>query len=63
MKAIYLGADFVLVGRPFVQGVAGLGPLGGDHIAHILIDDLKNNMVQLGAQSLEDIRKADVAWR
>jgi L-lactate dehydrogenase (cytochrome) len=63
MKAIYLGADFVLVGRPFVQGVAGLGPLGGDHIAHILIDDLKNNMVQLGAQSIEDIRKADVAWR
>jgi len=63
MKALYLGADFVLAGRPFVQGVAGLGPYGGDHIANILIDDLKNNMVQLGAKTLNDISNADVAKR
>ena len=60
MKALYLGADFVLAGRPFVQGVAALGKLGGDHVAHILIDDLQNNMVQLGAQNLEELRKVSV---
>lgn len=62
MKALYLGADFVLAGRPFVQGVAGLGPIGGDHIAHILSDDLKNNMVQLGAKNLKDLRHAEAIW-
>ncbi len=63
MKALYLGADFVLAGRPFVQGVAGLGPLGGDHIANILTDDLKNNMVQLGAKNLKEIREAEAVWK
>ena len=60
MKALYLGADFVLAGRPFVCGVAALGNYGGDHVANILIDDLKNNMVQLGVKNLEAIRGASV---
>ncbi|MET1259341.1 alpha-hydroxy acid oxidase [Flagellimonas sp. DF-77] len=55
MRALHLGADFVFAGRPFVYGVAALGPLGGDYVAELLIDDLKNNMVQLGARSLKDI--------
>jgi L-lactate dehydrogenase (cytochrome) len=57
MKALHLGADFVLVGRPFVYGVAGLGLYGGEHIANILIDDLKNNMVQLGVTNLDVLRE------
>jgi len=60
MRALYLGADFVLVGRPFVWGVAALGQFGGDHAAHILIDDLKNNMVQLGVTDLAELRKAEI---
>ncbi|WP_425237007.1 alpha-hydroxy acid oxidase [Ulvibacterium sp.] len=60
MRALYLGADFVLAGRPFIWGVAALGKFGGDHIAHILIDDLKNNMVQLGVESVAELRKAEV---
>ena len=57
MRALHLGADFVLAGRPFIYGVAALGKLGGDHIANILIDDLKNNMVQLGVHSLKKLKK------
>lgn len=60
MKALYLGADFVLAGRPFVMGVSALDKLGGDYIAHIFIDDLKNNMVQVGAKNLQELRQADV---
>ena len=60
MKALYLGADFVLAGRPFVHGIAALGKYGGDHVTNILIDDLKNNMVQLGVRNLEELRNADV---
>lgn len=59
MKALHLGADFVLAGRPFVYGVAGLGKYGGDHVANILIDDLKNNMVQLGVKDLQELRQVN----
>jgi len=60
MKALYLGADFVFAGRPFVYGVSAIGNLGGDHIAHILIDDLKNNMVQLGVKDLKALKQAEI---
>ncbi len=59
MRALYLGADFVLAGRPFIYGVAALGKLGGDHVANILIDDLKNNMVQLGVRNMRELRLSD----
>ena len=62
LKAIYLGADFVLTGRPFVMGVAGLGKLGSQHVANIFTDDLKNNMVQLGVKNLKEIRSAEAFW-
>lgn len=54
LRAIALGADFVLLGRAFMYGVAALGKLGGDHVADILIDDLKNNMVQIGIDRLDE---------
>ncbi len=59
MRALYLGADFVLAGRSFVYGVAALGKYGGDHVADILIDDLRNNMVQLGARNIKELRIAE----
>ena len=60
MRALYLGADFVLAGRPFVYGVAALGKYGGDHTANIFMDDLKNNMVQLGVANFEELSNADL---
>ena len=62
MRALHLGADFVLAGRPFIYGVAALGKFGGDHVANILIDDLKNNMVQLGVGNLAELRKAEMLY-
>ena len=59
MRALYLGADFIMAGRPFIYGVAAIGEYGGDHVAHILIDDLKNNMVQLGVTSVTELRAHD----
>lgn len=61
MRALYLGADFVFAGRPFFYGAAALGQYGGDHAAQIFIEDLKNNMVQLGAATIQEIREADLA--
>lgn len=60
MRALYLGADFVLAGRAFVAAVAAIGQYGGDHAAHILIDGLKNNMTQLGVSDIAELRRADL---
>jgi len=56
MRALHLGADFVLLGRGFVYGVAALGRYGGDHVTEILMDDLKNNMVQIGVEKISELR-------
>lgn len=56
MRALYLGADFVLLGRAFIAAVAALGQYGGDHAAEILMDDLKNNMVQLGVEDIQALK-------
>lgn len=55
IRALALGADFVLLGRPFMYGVAALGEVGGTHAIEILRDDLKNNMIQLGCRELGEL--------
>ena len=57
MRALALGADFVFAGRPFIYGVSALGKYGSDHVAGLLIDDLKNNLVQLGVENIEQLKK------
>jgi L-lactate dehydrogenase (cytochrome) len=56
MRALALGADFVLLGRAFQYGVAALGQPGCDLVTEILIADLKNNMSQTECESLREIR-------
>ena len=55
LRAMSLGADFTLAGRAFIYGVSALGKYGGHHAADILIEDLKNNMSQLGIESLQEL--------
>jgi L-lactate dehydrogenase (cytochrome) len=55
-RALALGADFVLMGRAFMYGVAALGRRGGDHVAELLKADLINNMTQLGCATLDQLR-------
>ena len=56
LRALALGADFVLCGRPYLYGAAARGEAGADHVSHILATDLANNMVQLGVSSLAELR-------
>jgi L-lactate dehydrogenase (cytochrome) len=53
LKALSQGADFVLLGRAFMYGVAALGRLGPQHVYEILRGDLINNMMQLGVEDLK----------
>ncbi len=54
-RALALGADFVLCGRAFMYGVAALADRGGDHVAGMFLDDLANNMSQLGCAEISDL--------
>lgn len=56
MKAIALGADFVLAGRSYLYGVGALGSIGPYHTTEILIGELKNSMIQVGIERLDQIR-------
>lgn len=53
MRALALGADFVMIGRAFHYAVAAFGAKGIDHLIHILRSDIQSNMSQLGECDLK----------
>jgi L-lactate dehydrogenase (cytochrome) len=57
LRALALGADFVMLGRAFHFALAALGPAGIDHLVDILRKDLEANMGQMGAKTLRDLPK------
>lgn len=57
IRALALGADFVLLGRAFMLGVAAFGEQGGAHSAEILLADLKTNMAQLGVTTIDEVKQ------
>lgn len=64
-KALALGASAVLVGRPFVHGLATAGAAGVVHVLHILRTELEMAMVLAGCRTLADIdatRLAPPVW-
>jgi L-lactate dehydrogenase (cytochrome) len=56
LRALSLGADFVMFGRAFHYALAALGPTGPDHLIDILKKDLEANMGQLGLATLAQVR-------
>ncbi len=56
LRALSKGADFCFLGRGFLYAIAALGAAGGDHSYELLRGDLENNMIQIGAKSLTDLR-------
>lgn len=59
-RALALGADFCLLGRPFLFAVGALGEAGAAHAMTLLKDDLRNNMLQMGARTIEELRDFDI---
>ena len=55
-KALALGADFVMLGRPFMIGIAALGKKGAEHIHYILDDELSNIMEQMCCKDISEIK-------
>jgi L-lactate dehydrogenase (cytochrome) len=58
LRALSLGADFVMLGRAFHYALAALGPKGIDHLVDMLAKDMAANMGQLGARDLHSLPPA-----
>jgi L-lactate dehydrogenase (cytochrome) len=55
LRALALGADFVMLGRAFHYAVGALGDKGPAHLIHILREDMTSAMAQMGAARLGDL--------
>ena len=62
LKALALGAQAVLVGRPCLYGLAVAGPAGVAHVLHLLRCEFEVAMVLTGCRTLADIGP-QVIWR
>ena len=60
LRALALGADFVMLGRAFHFALAALGAKGLPHLAEILSKDLEANMGQLGLRSLAEAKTLQI---
>lgn len=55
LRALALGADFVMLGRGFHFALAALGADGPPHLVDMLTRDIQANMGQMGAHTLSDL--------
>jgi L-lactate dehydrogenase (cytochrome) len=52
-RMLALGADFVLMGRPFLFALAAMDRAGGEHVMKILKAELRSAMGQIGCPTLQ----------
>lgn len=60
-KALALGADAVMVGRPVLFGLAHAGARGAAHVLRLLRDELETTMTLCGCRTLQDIHSDHLA--
>ena len=60
-RMLALGADFVLMGRPFLFALGALNRQGGEHVMNILKAELQSTMGQLGCSTVDELPSVLVA--
>ena len=55
LRALALGADFVMVGRAVHYGLAAFGAVGAAHGVHVLREQMTADLCQLGCARLADL--------
>ena len=55
LRALALGADFVMMGRAWHYALAALGTRGPDHLLDMFTRDIVSNMGQIGIQRFTDL--------
>jgi lactate 2-monooxygenase len=60
LKALALGAKAVLVGRPYMYGLAMGGQEGVEHVLKCLLADMDNMLGNVGKRSVRDLSRHDL---
>ncbi|MEM7343435.1 MAG: alpha-hydroxy acid oxidase [Chloroflexota bacterium] len=55
VKALALGADFVMLGRPFLYGAGAAGEQGIQAVVELLSNEISVTLAQLGRPDIEDV--------
>jgi L-lactate dehydrogenase (cytochrome) len=55
LRALALGADFVMLGRAWHYALGAIGNEGPKHLYDMLMDDLNSNMIQIAATKLDEL--------
>ena len=63
LKAIALGAKAVLIGRPYMYGLAMGGQEGVEHVLKCMLADTDNMLGNIGKKSLEELGRDDLHLR
>lgn len=56
LKALILGADIVMIGRPILWGLACDGQRGVERVLEILNDELREAMLATGCTNIDQVR-------
>lgn len=60
LKALALGADFVMLGRPFMYGIGAAGAQGLAEVIELLRNQLDTSLAQLGRPNIDDVDRSVV---
>jgi L-lactate dehydrogenase (cytochrome) len=63
MKALALGANACMIGRPYLYALGAAGERGVDHLLRFMADGLRRTMALSGCKQLSDISRDHVTWR
>ena len=55
VKAISVGADAVMIGRPYLYGLGAAGEAGVAHALGLLIEGIERTMALIGCSTLSDL--------
>ena len=58
VKALALGANFVMMGRPFLYGVGAAGEAGLKAVIDLLSNEVSGTLAQIGRPDIEDIEQS-----
>ena len=58
IKALALGADFVMLGRPFLYGIGASGAQGLQQVIDVLSNEISVALAQLGCNNIEDVDRS-----
>jgi 4-hydroxymandelate oxidase len=61
-KALALGADAVMVGRPYIWGLSTCGALGVAHVIRLMRDELEMTMALSGAKNLQALKSGTYTY-